>query len=144
MISIIRLYALHIASTTPDPTWNNIGIANWSCIEVNTALICPSLTTLKPLISRVFPNHRPSANAQFDEFSTAVDVESNKSDGTFGVETIDGSWSRSRSSGQADLQSDTDMKYKENFRVQETEIVCPGLGGIEDRLHSIKIRDLPA
>jgi hypothetical protein len=38
-----------------DPTWDNVGVAILSCIELNTAIICPCLPTLKPLISRHFP-----------------------------------------------------------------------------------------
>ncbi|KUJ14828.1 uncharacterized protein LY89DRAFT_649396 [Mollisia scopiformis] len=54
-MSILRLHWLIIAVRSTDPTWDNIGIANWSCIELNTAIICPCLTTLKPLLSRCFP-----------------------------------------------------------------------------------------
>lgn len=38
-----------------DPTWDNVGVAILSCIELNIAIICPCLPTLKPLISRHFP-----------------------------------------------------------------------------------------
>ncbi|KAH8663630.1 hypothetical protein BGZ60DRAFT_342194, partial [Tricladium varicosporioides] len=55
IVSIIRLYLLHVATSSTDSTWDNIGIANWSCIELNTGITCACLTTLKPLISHFFP-----------------------------------------------------------------------------------------
>lgn len=55
IVSIMRLYSLYIAATSTDPTWDNIGIANWSCIELNTSILCACLPTLKPILSFIFP-----------------------------------------------------------------------------------------
>jgi hypothetical protein len=111
IISVIRLPALHLAATTPDPTWNNIGVANWSCIELNAAITCASLSTLKPLVSSFFPNLLPSVeNPDCNYFTTGVDMESGKS----ARETVGESTIRSNSTGM--MESDTDMIYKEeNF-----------------------------
>jgi hypothetical protein len=117
IISVIRLPALHLAATTSDPTWNNIGIANWSCIELNAAITCASLSTLKPLISRIFPKLLPSVRVQdYDHFTTGVNVEGSK----YALDTHSGSTSRSNSTRVT--ESDTDMIYKEkNFGMSEME-----------------------
>lgn len=118
IISIIRLPSLHLAATTPDPTWNNISIANWSCIELSAAITCASLSTLKPLISRLFPNLLPSVGSrEYPQFTTGADVESS----TVALETIGGSTSRSNSTGMT--ESDTDMIYKEGSAAEMREMV---------------------
>ncbi|KAF4625948.1 hypothetical protein G7Y89_g12214 [Cudoniella acicularis] len=55
-ISIGRLYLLYVATSSTDPTWDNIGIAVWSCIEPNAAITCACLTTLQPLVAHYFPS----------------------------------------------------------------------------------------
>jgi len=47
---------------TPDPdlTWRAVSTANWTMVEVHAAIVCACLTTLKPLLSRVFPRLLPS------------------------------------------------------------------------------------
>lgn len=64
IISILRLPALLLAAKSTDPTWDNVSIADWSCIELNIAIMCPSLTTLKPLLARFFPHLLLSSNQQ--------------------------------------------------------------------------------
>ncbi|KAF1996954.1 hypothetical protein P154DRAFT_497567 [Amniculicola lignicola CBS 123094] len=55
IISILRLPSLHKAVVSTDFSYENIGIAVWSCIEVNVAIVCACLPALKPLISHFFP-----------------------------------------------------------------------------------------
>ncbi|KAE8448270.1 hypothetical protein EG329_009701 [Mollisiaceae sp. DMI_Dod_QoI] len=80
IISILRVHWLVIATLSTDPTWDNIGIANWSAIEINTAIICACLTTLKPLLShcfsRIFGTHIPPTKF-YHQHSNDVDAESN-------------------------------------------------------------------
>ncbi|KUJ16489.1 uncharacterized protein LY89DRAFT_84513 [Mollisia scopiformis] len=53
--SICRLHALYEVSVSKDMTWDNPGTAIWSSIELNTAIICTSISVLKPLVSRLLP-----------------------------------------------------------------------------------------
>lgn len=55
VISILRIPSLLKASRSTDPTKDNTGIANWSIIEVNSAIVGACLPTLKPIIGRIFP-----------------------------------------------------------------------------------------
>ncbi len=54
MISIIRLVTLEKTDFT-DVTYNFSAISYWGAVEVNLAIICACLTTLKPLLARMFP-----------------------------------------------------------------------------------------
>lgn len=42
-------------SAAQDITWDAAEIANWNSWEVNIAIVCACLTTMKPLLSRFFP-----------------------------------------------------------------------------------------
>ncbi|CZR64790.1 uncharacterized protein PAC_14689 [Phialocephala subalpina] len=53
--SIIRLHALYNVSISDDITWDNPGTATWSSIEINVAIICTSISVLRPLVSHLFP-----------------------------------------------------------------------------------------
>ncbi|KAH7071774.1 hypothetical protein FB567DRAFT_538784 [Paraphoma chrysanthemicola] len=64
IVSILRLHSLYLATITKDPTWENIGVANWSNIELNTAILCACLPTLRPLILRLFPSLLPSGHGR--------------------------------------------------------------------------------
>lgn len=46
---------LREAVYSDDPPWNGAGAAIWSVIELNCAIICASLPTLRPLIAKVVP-----------------------------------------------------------------------------------------
>lgn len=59
VVSILRLDSLYLGSKTTDPTWDFVGVAIWSSVELNTAVICTYLPTLKPLVSRLFPRLLP-------------------------------------------------------------------------------------
>jgi len=55
VVSILRLPVLIVAAKSKDPTGDNPAVAKWSIVELNVAIICSSLTTLRPLILRWFP-----------------------------------------------------------------------------------------
>ncbi|KAL1862400.1 hypothetical protein Plec18167_005795 [Paecilomyces lecythidis] len=53
--SILRLQSLYVISKSKDQTYDNVGAATWSAVECNVAIICASLPSLRPFISRIFP-----------------------------------------------------------------------------------------
>ena len=53
--SIIRLYSLYTVAHSTDYTWDNVGAATWSSIELNIGIICACLPTLKPVVNHLFP-----------------------------------------------------------------------------------------
>ncbi|KAK5655645.1 hypothetical protein OQA88_5576 [Cercophora sp. LCS_1] len=55
--SIIRLHSLHMIAIAPEPEQSvkGVSIAIWSCIEINTAIICASIPAIKPLVVKIFP-----------------------------------------------------------------------------------------
>jgi hypothetical protein len=57
IVSILR--CLNLArvgvTTKPDLTWDAISTANWTMIEVHAAVVCACLTTIKPVVVRMFP-----------------------------------------------------------------------------------------
>ncbi|KAJ4246868.1 hypothetical protein NW762_013420 [Fusarium torreyae] len=55
IISVYRMCTLREAVYSDDPPWNGAGAAIWSVIELNCAIICASLPTLRPLIAKVVP-----------------------------------------------------------------------------------------
>ncbi|KAH8650230.1 hypothetical protein BGZ60DRAFT_534338 [Tricladium varicosporioides] len=136
IISVLRLHSLQIASISIDPTWDNIGVANWSCIELNTAIICPCLTTLKPLISRLFPRllSTDSSRKFYHQSGSGVDAENRtrrrRKDGDMSAS--------SRTLKGGDLQSDTDILYAEdNFDLENLrgEGSLPSPKGDETKAH---------
>jgi hypothetical protein len=52
---VVRLFALKSATTSTDPTWDNVSAAIWSVIELNCGIMCASLPTLRPLMRKIFP-----------------------------------------------------------------------------------------
>jgi hypothetical protein len=65
--SIIRLHSLYTVAHSTDYTWNNVGAATWSSVELNVGITCACLPTLKPLVNRFFPkllhSRRPNTGA---------------------------------------------------------------------------------
>ncbi|KAJ5042794.1 uncharacterized protein L3040_004187 [Drepanopeziza brunnea f. sp. 'multigermtubi'] len=53
--SVIRLKSLHEISASTDTTLDGVNAGIWSGIEINVAIACASLPSIKPLISRVAP-----------------------------------------------------------------------------------------
>ncbi|KAK6524936.1 hypothetical protein TWF281_011826 [Arthrobotrys megalospora] len=56
VVSILRLHALITLESSQDPTWDQAATTRWSCIELNIAIICASLPTLRPVIGKVIPS----------------------------------------------------------------------------------------
>lgn len=54
-ISILRIVWLRQLSSSKDFTSDLAIIAIWSCIEVNTAIICACVTTLRPMYRKLIP-----------------------------------------------------------------------------------------
>ena len=55
IVSILRLHSLYVVSQTKDISWDNPMPAIWSSTELNVAVLCSCLPTLKGLISRIWP-----------------------------------------------------------------------------------------
>jgi len=49
------MFSLREAVITQDPSWDNTEAALWSVIELNTAILCSCLPTLRPLLARFIP-----------------------------------------------------------------------------------------
>jgi hypothetical protein len=56
MASIIRLQSLRIFTLSNDPFFDSLPINTWSMVEVNIGILCASIPSLKPLISRAQRN----------------------------------------------------------------------------------------
>lgn len=122
IISFLRLYSLHIASVTTDPTWDNIGIAIWSNVEVNIAIICPSLTTLRPLLSHLFPHILSTAGSPvYDQFSTGNHGASRRTNRTNTLQRTDTVVARENSESWYDSRSEVDVFKEENIGLQGIE-----------------------
>ncbi|WYZ38235.1 hypothetical protein EsH8_III_000149 [Colletotrichum jinshuiense] len=74
-ISIIRLVGFFHTNESPaqvmDVTWTAVRVANWTCIEVNAAIVTACLTTLKPLLARLFPSLMASATPSSSRSSSS-------------------------------------------------------------------------
>lgn len=55
-ISIIRLAYLIMTQYSLDFTYDNTSTALWTCIETNAAVVVACTMTLKPLLSKLWPN----------------------------------------------------------------------------------------
>ena len=54
LISVIRTVRLNQLLYAPDWTWHLVAIANWSTAELNAAVICGCMPTLRPVLTKVF------------------------------------------------------------------------------------------
>lgn len=70
IISIVRLESLVVFLSTDDIAWNNGMAAIWSCVEMNTGILCSCLPTLRPHIARIFPSLSQSTRRQLSELSS--------------------------------------------------------------------------
>ena len=67
---------LREAVNSDDPPWDGAGAAIWSVIELNCAIICASLPTLRPLLAKVVPgmssNHSnyPGNYASYERYGS--------------------------------------------------------------------------
>lgn len=53
--SFLRFRYIYVLAISEDITWDNVDSATWSSIEINVAIICACLPTLKPLITSFAP-----------------------------------------------------------------------------------------
>ncbi|KAF2651524.1 hypothetical protein K491DRAFT_719793, partial [Lophiostoma macrostomum CBS 122681] len=70
IISVVRLKALYTGALAQDSTYDNFGIAIWSVIEVNGAIVGACLPTLKPLITKLFPRLLSSGRSNGQTYNT--------------------------------------------------------------------------
>ncbi|KAK3342011.1 hypothetical protein B0T25DRAFT_357033 [Lasiosphaeria hispida] len=71
LISVLRAIWLNQLLYLSDVTWELVSIGNWSVVEVNTAIVCACVMTLKPLLRKLFGplTHRlfPDQHEHLDE-----------------------------------------------------------------------------
>ncbi|KAI3393085.1 hypothetical protein diail_4756 [Diaporthe ilicicola] len=64
IVSIIRIILLATGIGAADFSYTGVDINYWSLVEVNTAIVCASVMTLKPLFNRIFAaSTRPTDGA---------------------------------------------------------------------------------
>ncbi|KAH7378762.1 hypothetical protein BKA66DRAFT_442787 [Pyrenochaeta sp. MPI-SDFR-AT-0127] len=94
IVSILRIPSLIKASKSTDPTNDNSGIANWSIIEVNAAIVGGCLPTLKPIIGRIFPKFlstlQTGSHSYFEHSRGANRTATNTHAGNTGSRTTPG------------------------------------------------------
>ncbi|KAJ5460752.1 uncharacterized protein N7458_002304 [Penicillium daleae] len=56
LTSILRLRSIYVITHSSDPTYDNVGAAEWSAIECNVAIICASLPSIRPFLSNLLPH----------------------------------------------------------------------------------------
>ncbi|KAK4149492.1 Phosphoglucosamine mutase [Chaetomidium leptoderma] len=54
LISVLRTILLNQVFDDEDGTWGLVVIANWSTAEINVAIVCGCMPTLRPILSKVF------------------------------------------------------------------------------------------
>lgn len=67
----LRLKSIELIGKSNDPTHDNVGAAMWSSIELNTAIMCGSLATLRPLIDRIAPKILPLSSSRVPQLNDA-------------------------------------------------------------------------
>ncbi|KAJ4417854.1 hypothetical protein N0V82_005911 [Gnomoniopsis sp. IMI 355080] len=55
VISIVRATTLRVVVETNDPSWNGSDGAIWSMLEVNLAILCSCLPTIRYLVAQILP-----------------------------------------------------------------------------------------
>ncbi|KAF2442777.1 hypothetical protein P171DRAFT_49262 [Karstenula rhodostoma CBS 690.94] len=71
--AVIRFHFLIVSLNSMDPYYDSLGVNVWSVIEVNVGIICASMPTLRPLLSRaqrVRTRHALKMSEQSDKPST--------------------------------------------------------------------------
>jgi hypothetical protein len=54
LVSVLRTVWLGQLLYSTDPTWDFTTIANWSTVEINLAIVCACMPTLRPILARMF------------------------------------------------------------------------------------------
>ncbi|KAK5662176.1 hypothetical protein OQA88_8081 [Cercophora sp. LCS_1] len=94
IISLTRalLLARDVDRGATDVTWDAAGTANWNSFEINIAILCACLTTMKPVFARFFPgllSPYPSAIPDEDEISAARGPRNARRNVETGLSTMD-------------------------------------------------------
>jgi hypothetical protein len=55
LISILRAIWIKDLFVSKDFTWDFVSIVHWTCVEVNIAIVCACLMTVKPFIGKFWP-----------------------------------------------------------------------------------------
>ncbi|KAK9424080.1 hypothetical protein SUNI508_03568 [Seiridium unicorne] len=55
VVSILRLQSLVIFADTENPSWDYLGVSNWSVVEINVGIICACMPSLRVILVRIFP-----------------------------------------------------------------------------------------
>ena len=71
LISVIRTVWLNQLLYAADNTWYLVTIANWSTAELNAAVVCACMPTLRPVLTKVFG---PLADRVFPEQQHSLDT----------------------------------------------------------------------
>jgi hypothetical protein len=72
LASIIRLQSLRIFTLSNDPFFDSLPINTWSMVEVNIGIMCASIPSLKPLLSRAQRrnNRQTFGDRKYDSWSS--------------------------------------------------------------------------
>lgn len=82
--SALRLKSVITIARSPDPTWDNVSAAIWSSVEVNVALICACIATLKPLVSKYLPKVFSVTGSLSDAIASRAIVDDSGATGKLG------------------------------------------------------------
>lgn len=132
--SILRLHSLYVAVHATDVTWQNIGVGEWSAVEVNVGIVCACLPTLRPVLGRIFPSilasshvvsHTGGPSARRNTIHTKGTVKSNvtgthKGFEEFRLGDMDTERADGRGHGQGDDNNAKNIKVTTTF-AQEVE-----------------------
>ncbi|KAF2459140.1 hypothetical protein BDY21DRAFT_362619 [Lineolata rhizophorae] len=83
--SIVRLHTIYQYTLSSDPFYDSVQVNLWSMIEINIAIACASIPSLKPLVSkaaRVRTRQARSGPSTYDYSKDATDFSSSAESGT--------------------------------------------------------------
>jgi hypothetical protein len=61
---ITSVLSLYIISHSTDVTWDNVGAATWSSVELNVGIVCACLPSLRPIVGLIWPHFNRSAQSR--------------------------------------------------------------------------------
>lgn len=74
LASIIRLQSLRIFTLSDDPFYDSLPINTWSMVEINVGILCASIPTLRPLVSKAQRYRTKHALMQYDKRKNTLEV----------------------------------------------------------------------
>ncbi|EDU43709.1 conserved hypothetical protein [Pyrenophora tritici-repentis Pt-1C-BFP] len=72
LASVLRLQSLRVLTLSNDPFYDSLPINTWSMVEVNIGILCASIPTLKPLVSKAQRNRTQHALMRSSERAERV------------------------------------------------------------------------